>query len=493
MISHGENSRPDDFENDSLKSRVAELTILCEVSRALQRTFNQTKALYTILVGVSAGPGLGFNRAFLLLVDEKERTLKGRMAVGPDSPEAASVIWAQLRGKHKSLGDLLSALDESALRLDARVNEIAAQFNIPLSDPSHPLIRIMRSHEVARAQNGYFAPHGLAVDPQTSQLLGCDEFAVAPLFLAQRDLGLLIADNAIMRSPIANTNLRMLQIFAQEAGAAIWNTLLYQELVEHIRLQEEANAELRINQERLIQAERLSTMGKMAALLAHEIRTPLVSIGGFARRLLRATPPDDSRREEMEIIVSEVARLEYLVREVLGFSRISQPVRETCDVNALVESVVTHMQESIRQNQVRTQLDLSPGLRPASMDESQMRQAIMNLVTNALDAMPSGGTLSLSTAADGDYLEIGVHDTGAGIIKEHYSKLFTPFFTTKSSGTGLGLVMVSQVVDHHRGSLRFDSRPGKGTSFHIRLPFGQDSAETPASLSPPGKREEVDP
>jgi len=455
----------------SLESRVAELSILYEVSRALQKTLSQRKALYTVLVGVTAGSGLGFNRAFILLADGKERALKGRLAVGPGSPEEALKTWSDVHHRHSSLSELLGALDDSSIGRDRRVNEIVSQFQISLEQEEHPLIRIMRSHEVSRVERRICQPHGFAMDDRTLALLGTEEFAVAPLFLAQRDLGLLVADNFITHKTITNSSLRLLQIFAQEASAAIENTLLYQELLEQVRLQERANEALRTNQERLIRAERLSTMGKMAALLAHEIRTPLVSIGGFARRLLRACAHDDPRREEMEIIVSEVSRLEQLVSEVLGYTRIAKPSRAVCDVNALVESVANNMQEEIRRCRVDVVLELAPGLQTASLDEGQVRQALMNLIHNSLDAMPGGGLLRLSTAADAGFLEIGVHDTGSGVPKEHWNRLFAPFFTTKSSGTGLGLVIVSQVVDNHQGSIRFESTVGSGTSFYLRLPL----------------------
>jgi signal transduction histidine kinase len=103
------------------------------------------------------------------------------------------------------------------------------------------------------------------------------------------------------------------------------------------------------------------------------------------------------------------------------------------------------------------------------VDKFQLRQALINLIANALDAMPSGGTLTLTTIRDGDYLEIGIADTGVGIAQEHWNKLFAPFFTTKASGTGLGLAIVSHVIENHKGSLRFESAAGQGTSFYIRL------------------------
>jgi len=223
-------------------------------------------------------------------------------------------------------------------------------------------------------------------------------------------------------------------------------------------------------QARLLQADRLATMGRMAAMLAHEIRTPLTSIGGFARRLVRNTPPDDPRREELEIIVAEVARLERLIDEVLGFARISRTCLEPLDLNAEISALLQTLEEEIRQRGVTLGLALGTGLSPLRADASQLRQALTNLIVNALEAMPGGGRLSVSTKQDGDFVEIAVSDTGIGIPPGNHERLFAPFFTTKISGTGLGLAVVSEVVENHRGSIGLESGVGSGATFRVRLP-----------------------
>jgi signal transduction histidine kinase len=141
------------------------------------------------------------------------------------------------------------------------------------------------------------------------------------------------------------------------------------------------------------------------------------------------------------------------------------------------------MQEELQKGSIRLEVDLDSRLPAAEADEAQLRQALMNLISNAIEAMPSGGTLMLTTSFDEKYFEIGVTDTGVGINKEHWDKLFTPFFTTKTTGTGLGLAIVSQVIDNHKGSLRFESIPMKGTSFHIRLALHPERT-TPADALP---------
>ncbi len=454
---------------NSVERRIADMTILYEVSRALQNTLEEEKVLYTILVGITHGRGLGFNRAFILLMDPAEKILQGRMAIGPSSPEEAFVIWQELRDKYRSLGEMLQQLPLTAVKMDLQVNRIVAQFQIPLSEHEHSLVRILRSHTPGLAIGGFFRTHGLPADARVVELLGTSDFAAAPLFLADHDLGLLLADNAITRAPIEQESLHLLQIYAQAASNAIQNTRLYHQLTDRIAQSEAANRTLRESQQRLLHAERLSTIGRMAALLAHEIRTPLVSIGGFARKLLRTTEEGDPRREELKIIAEEVRRLELMIGEVLGYSKVVKLDLESTDINGLLHSVLANFDEALQDAGVQVVTELDPNLSPAMVDKFQVRQALINLIVNALDAMPSGGTLSIATISDRDYLEIGISDTGVGIAQEYWSKLFVPFFTTKTSGTGLGLAIVSQVIETHKGSLRFESTPGQGSTFYIRL------------------------
>ncbi len=470
-----------EYASASEERRIADLTILCEVSCALQNTLEEDKVLYMILVGLTHGRGLGFNRAFVLLTNPAEHILQGKLAVGPSSLDEALRIWQELRDKYHTLGELLRQVPHSAIKKDLQVNQIVSQFRIPLSEESHCLVQILRSHTPAQATAGVFKTRGLSVDPLILELLGTGDFAVAPLFQAEHDFGLLIADNSITHAAIAPDNLRLLQIYAQAASTAIHNASLYRLLQERVTQCEITNRTLRESQQRVLHAERLSTMGKMAALLAHEIRTPLVAIGGFARKLLRSTGDGDPRRDDLQIIVEEVQRLELLIGEVLGYSKTSKLELESTDLGDLLQSVLASLAETLEKASVKPVCRIDPGLPPVKVDKFQLRQALVNLIVNAVDAMPTGGTLSITAAADGDYLEIGVADTGVGIAQEHWNKLFTPFFTTKASGTGLGLAIVSQVIESHKGSLRFESTPGQGTSFHMRLARNPATAEIDAA------------
>ncbi len=466
---------------DASERRTADLNILYGVSRALQGPFEEEKTLNIILTGITHRRGLGFNRAFILTVDTETQYLEGRLPAASSSLEESRSVWEGGRERRLNLGKILEG-PPIAGRRDLPIRETVSRLRIPLSEGENLLIRIMHARKACRVKDGILHPHGWAVEPWLPEVLGTEVFAVAPLCMAGRDIGLLIADNAVTQAPISIASLRLLQIYAQITAASIQNLRLYHELTDRIEVIENTNRTLRESQDQLLQAERLSTIGKMAALLAHEIRTPLVSIGGFARRLLRGTPDTDNRKEEMEIIVSEVARLEKLVEEVLGYTRISRSNYELTDLNALLESVAATMRHLIGKCDVQTEMELDPRLPPARVDRSQLQQALVNLIDNALDAMPAGGRLTIATSWQDDFYEIGIADTGVGIAPEHWTKLFIPFFTTKPSGTGLGLAVVSQVVENHKGSLRFESAAGQGTSFHVRFPFDPERGSMEPNL-----------
>ncbi len=457
-------------EENSRERRIADLTILSVVSRALQECREETDALRIILTGLTHGRGLGFTRAFVLLIDPRNEILEGRLAVGPSTLEEARNKWQEMRRKHQTLEEILSEIPGKT-HGDIGAQDVAERIRLPLSSRNEGLIRILDSRRGCLAVGGIFQPLGLQLDPWIEETFGPDHFALAPIHNAGRVLGMLIADNSVTRQAIAAEALNLLQIYAQAAGAAIQNIRYCRELVEKIAEGEDANRKLKDSQQHLLQAERLATIGKMAALLAHEIRTPLVSIGGFARRILKRTTDEDPRKEEMQIIVSQVSHLERMVEEVLGFTRISKPDFESVDINELIRSVVLAMSDMMDQNPIRMVLELQPDLPRARVDRVQIRQVLMNLIGNAVEAMPEGGILTITSTGERGYLEIGVFDTGAGIAREHWGKLFSPFFTTKPAGTGLGLAVVSQIIENHGGSLGFESDPGKGTRFHIRLAF----------------------
>ena len=223
----------------------------------------------------------------------------------------------------------------------------------------------------------------------------------------------------------------------------------------------------------LVRSERLAAVGKMAAVITHEVRNPLSSIGLNAE-LLEETLAASGSKEAVGLcrsIVKEVDRLTAITEEYLRFARLPRPRLEREQLNSIVAGVVAFQREDLASRGVRVDARLDDSLPPVDADEAQLRQALMNLMRNAADAMRGGGALTVATrrAVDGA-VEVSVEDTGAGISSENLSRIFEPFFSTKEGGTGLGLALTQQIVNEHGGSIEVASRPGRGTTFTLKLP-----------------------
>ncbi len=235
-------------------------------------------------------------------------------------------------------------------------------------------------------------------------------------------------------------------------------------------------AALEEREQRLIRSERLATVGRMAAQITHEVRNPLASIGLYAELLGDEFGERPEARRLVNSITSEVDRLTEITETYLRFARLPRPRLEKEDLSALVASVVEFARAELLQAGIVLQTDLDPGVEVAA-DESQLRQALLNLIRNAREAMERGGRLTVRVAARPDGLaEIEIGDTGSGIAREHLSKLFDPFFSTKAKGTGLGLALVQQIAVEHGGRVDVESGGGDlgtnaGTTFRFLLPM----------------------
>jgi two-component system, NtrC family, sensor kinase len=244
---------------------------------------------------------------------------------------------------------------------------------------------------------------------------------------------------------------------------------------------EERTAELRETQGQLIQSEKLASLGKMAAGVAHEINNPLTSVLLNTYLLLENHDgAGDEEREPLTLIADEASRAAKIVAGLLDFAR-QMPAQEVrADVNDIIERTLQlhEMQASVRN--VRFEKDLDRSLPPVDLDKNKMQQVFSNLTMNAREAMPEGGTLAVRSrlSADGKSLEIVFSDTGVGIPKENIPKLFDPFFTTKSFGTGLGLAVSYGIVRQRGGTIEVQSQVGRGSVFTVRLPLEDKAEET---------------
>ncbi|HZN55227.1 MAG TPA: ATP-binding protein [Candidatus Polarisedimenticolaceae bacterium] len=456
-----------------LGRRVAQLSIIREIGECLQSAMGLERILRTILVGATASQGLRFNRAFLLLVDERHGMLRGRDAIGPADAEEARRIWDRLAAGKRTLRDLVDEYEPQTDE-EPKAQTIARQLSARLDDDTQFVIAALRADGTTRVVDGRGSG-----DPATERItetLGVDAFVAVPLRAEGRPVGLLLADNAITRRAITDEDVAILELLGFQAAQALQRARLTEELARQVESLEAATRELRRNQERLVRSERLSAVGEMAARVAHEIRNPLVAIGGFARSLLeRPEGRDPATRESLEIIVNEVRRLETIVKEVLDFSVPAPPRIGSVALKQLASEALELLRWELNEAGVATRVEEAEGSPPAAADPDQLFQAIINLLRNAVHAMPQGGDLVVRLRGVPHGVEMEVADTGVGMPPEVLSRAAEAFYTTKTHGSGLGLTIASQIARDHAGELRIESRVGEGTTVTLRLPAATEA------------------
>lgn len=235
----------------------------------------------------------------------------------------------------------------------------------------------------------------------------------------------------------------------------------------------QAHEELEKNFERVKRAERIYSLAQLSAGLAHEIRTPLASLEGAATLVQRENQSDERRREFLEIIQKESRRLNRLLTSFLEFAKPRPPELKVIEIGELLDSVIILVRHQCDASRLELGRYVDPELTTVECDPEQMKQVLINLVMNACQAMPLGGTVSLEAQHDGTSVNIDVHDQGGGIEESNLEKIFDPFFTTKESGTGLGLSVAHQIVSQHKGLLSIARNSPQGVTVRVSLPLRQ--------------------
>jgi two-component system NtrC family sensor kinase len=240
---------------------------------------------------------------------------------------------------------------------------------------------------------------------------------------------------------------------------------------------EKRTAELKAMQAHLIQSEKLASVGKLAAGVAHEINNPLTCVLTNSSLILEDLPTDDPRREDLQTIVTETLRCRKIVKGLLDFARQTKPQKQVLSLNRTAEDVLMLVRNQASFHNITIQTELDPALPPVFADADQMRQVVLNIVLNAADAMTQGGSLHVRSHCNSKHVELNISDTGPGVPEEIQDRLFEPFFTTKKTGTGLGLSIAYGIIERHHGSLKVESSQNYGTTVTVVLPRGADELD----------------
>jgi two-component system sensor kinase FixL len=246
--------------------------------------------------------------------------------------------------------------------------------------------------------------------------------------------------------------------------AEIWDNLYFTGIIRDITEYQEM-------EDRVLHTERLAAVGNTMTHIAHEIKNPLLIIGGFARQLIKVPGLDDKSRHKLSIIAEEVVQLEEMVAEMREFVRRPPAQKHPGQLGDTITAALELFQDTLAEHQVTVRQVEETPLPPVTFDPKQVHQVLINLLKNALEAMPKGGEITITSRVKGANAEISIADTGEGMSPDVVGQIFQPYFTTKAKGTGLGLAICQGIIQEHGGVILVDSAPGQGTTFTIQLPL----------------------
>ncbi len=468
--------------------RIAELSLLHNMVRVLRRETEVDRVLFTVLTCATAGSGgMGFNRAWVLLVDPTGQRLEGRMALGPASTEEAHRIWSEIASQPpRTLEELAKAYDRHRAKGVDPLNQLARTLRFSMADDAAQLpVLVGVARKAVKVDDAYTNER---VPARLREVLGVREFVAAPMIASGQPCGVIIADNLYSGAPITQAHTRLLSLFAQHAGMAIEHARLDQHVEAQRNELLQAYASLKETHRELVRAKQLAALGEMSARVAHDLRNPLVTLAGWAR-VLEEEPGDAEAVERAAGIIADQAEgllgILSMLLEPLGARTIRL---EPTDLNRLLQDVAEAQRPDLDEHHIELVMDLAPDLGTVALDPGQFRRCLINLIDNAVRAMPNGGALTLSSRRGEDDVTLQVADTGIGMTQETTSKIFDAFFTTRHYGSGLGLAVVWDIVQAHGGTVEVASAPGQGATFMLHTP----TTHRPSGDMPPGGQIEGD-
>jgi two-component system, NtrC family, sensor histidine kinase HydH len=385
-------------------------------------------------------------------------------------------IFEVLKNAARFVESVIGTEGSSIFELDQTTNELF--FRVLSGHDAHAVkeIRMKMGEGVA----GWVARTGEAVivpdtekDPRFSTKVDMAtgfktrSIIALPVRNKGRLIGVLELVNKRGPSSFNQEDLDFLTIAANQIGIAMVNARLFKRLQEKFAL---TQAELKKAQEQLLRTERLAALAELSAGVAHEVRNPVMSIGGFARRLKNKLQSDSTLGVYVDIILKEAARLEQMVKDVEAYTAMPEPDLREIKLSSLLRDTFSLWNKDPEAKGVTMRIEAPPDDPSLHLDKGQITLALINLFQNAAEVMPQGGTISFSTGWEDRYLVVSVKDNGPGIPPEDLPRIFDPFFTAKSQGSGLGLTTVNRIVTAHRGHIKVCSELRAGTEFKIYLP-----------------------
>jgi two-component system NtrC family sensor kinase len=411
---------------EEAQHRSEDLAVLNEITRAVTSSLDLDQVLKTSLHGIRQI--LHVQAGTLILVE-------------PESGE-----W-QFRNTLNTL--------EGYLRTDAHQPHTGIVYRV--IDSREPLI--LNEVPLKSKLHG-----GGSTDASRSTTLVLRNILAVPMIVKSRAVGAIVVINKL-EGAYTSDDLEMLQFLAAAVAIAAENARLYGELADFAK-------ELERSQAQLVQAEKLAATGRLAASIAHEINNPLQAIHNCLHLAINRPLTEEKKQHYLVMAQEEVERLITLVQRTLEFYRPSKGRSALTRVNDLIENVLALSSKQFEQGSINVHKNLTNNLPEIAAVPDQLTQVWLNLIINAIEAMPDGGDLTITTSASDDWLNVAIQDTGPGVNPEDVAKIFEPFYTTKATGTGLGLSVSYGIIQRHGGRIDVNGVPGEGTTFSVSLPIG---------------------
>ncbi|MBE3130162.1 MAG: hypothetical protein IMZ54_05495 [Acidobacteria bacterium] len=428
-----------DFERDAPR----EMMLLSIISQSFFQPFSLEDNLLVILTALTSGSGVGFNRAMLFL--KQGDRLKGEMWLGPRSAEEAGFIWEVLStpgiGYIEIIEHNRALVSKNEDTLSSRLKGLvfAADEETALI-PAYAACR----KEILLVREAASEP---LVDKRFLDVIQVDEFLCIPLLARDEVLGEIVLDNAITRTPITPADIKLAGLCGLIAGNYIYSTTLHRKLLD---------------------MEKMAAMGEMAMFVTHQLRNPIVAVGGFTDQLLKPDVPEEKKRRNLTIIRDEVRRLEDIIYQMGHFLKVSLKEPVYFDPGPVLAGVFDSPEVQTKSQGYALNVKLEPCLPQILCDPILFGEVVRNLLDNAFDATIAGGAITIrGYRKNRSGFVLSVRDTGRGISNPDKDQLFRPFFTTKEKGMGLGLPFIKRVMDTCGGKIEVLSRVGKGALFKL--------------------------
>ena len=452
-------------------ARIYELDLIGQAVRAFGETRDLTEILRIILLAVTAGPGLGFNRGFILLSNSSDGCLWGCIATGPSSAQEAGIIWQDLSKKPHALDEIFRMYKSSDHMKDIHVNKLISSIRIPLSDDSNVIVRAVRNK------------HPVILGPEVMQdesngdlhdRFGVDYMAVVPLYSQEALQGVILADNMITRRPISNSDLRILEILARYASDAIENSRLYSELEQQIGLLKEANEKIIRSRENLVRAERLSSVAEMALDVAHEVRNPLTIIGGYANARLRKIPPDDDSRDVLELISEQVSRIETVLDRFSSVVAFSEKEERKIPLDHLIQETLGML--SGDENLNSPSLIMADDIREMTVliDKDLFHQALMVVLREA--ARIAGGMNNIAINVEKHFDSAMIFISGGDDCEKFAEIFYSGLRSSNGDNRCQEMAVAFEILQHYGGDIGIGSSGGIHGRLYVEIPLCREEA-----------------